>query len=257
VGTNKLALLVAAALLAGPLVASADTITYDFTGVVTGAGFLPTPYDSPVAAGTTVAGTYTFNYALGTTSGVIGSASSWSVESSGGPVDGNTPLGVYPFTSTVTLSTGYTYSTNISGTLTNQSGVNGYVNSSGGGTFSAGESDLLSYNANGGLGTTIGSGFQISTPASASAGLPWSSNGLPVFTNATGTGELYYTVENPAESPGFSENELVYEITSITPQGASPVPLPAAAWLMLSGLGGLGALARKKRAPSNFIRNHN
>lgn len=35
-------------------------------------------------------------------------------------------------------------------------------------------------------------------------------------------------------------------ITSMSP--ISPVPLPAAAWLLLSGLGGLGAVARCKRA---------
>ncbi|HTW75840.1 MAG TPA: VPLPA-CTERM sorting domain-containing protein [Steroidobacteraceae bacterium] len=41
-----------------------------------------------------------------------------------------------------------------------------------------------------------------------------------------------------ADHPGYS-----LEFSS----NVSPVPLPAAAWLLLSGLGGLGAVARKKR----------
>jgi len=35
---------------------------------------------------------------------------------------------------------------------------------------------------------------------------------------------------------------VTYNITSLT-----PVPLPAAAWLMLSGLGGLGLVGRKRK----------
>lgn len=34
----------------------------------------------------------------------------------------------------------------------------------------------------------------------------------------------------------------------IDPDGPAPIPLPAAGWLMLAGLGGLGALSRKRKA---------
>jgi hypothetical protein len=43
------------------------------------------------------------------------------------------------------------------------------------------------------------------------------------------------------------KNVFLYEL-AVSPGQVNPVPLPAAAWLLLSGLGGLGALARKKRA---------
>ena len=42
------------------------------------------------------------------------------------------------------------------------------------------------------------------------------------------------------QAPSWSEGAFMMEVD------ASPVPLPAAAWLMLSGLGGLGAFARRR-----------
>jgi hypothetical protein len=70
-----------------------------------------------------------------------------------------------------------------------------------------------------------------------SSGNPYSSDGLPVFSGATtSTGDEFVT-------EGGSINGVVkYNITSLT-----AVPLPASVWLMLSGLVGVGVMARKRR----------
>jgi hypothetical protein len=55
-------------------------------------------------------------------------------------------------------------------------------------------------------------------------------------------GVLTFTVDNS------SNGTRTFSGTPSTDAIANPVPLPAAAWLLLSGLGALGALSRRKRA---------
>ncbi len=88
----KVAFLLISALSAAPLVANADAITYDFTGTVYNASG---SYAS-IAIGTSVSGTYTFNYAAaipGQTYGSVGSSSNWTVAAIGGSASGSAGAG--------------------------------------------------------------------------------------------------------------------------------------------------------------------
>jgi hypothetical protein len=234
------AVMVLASLGAG--MAGASTLTYTFTGTVTNAQGGFATFNGQSVLGYAVTGTYTFNYGAAIpsqSSGTPGS-SSWS-STSGFP--GNFPPGASLADNLVFTSTAQVVGTNISyATFPPGAGYNigsnatGYNN--GGSEFAA--SEQANQAPAGDTQSSVGISGNL-------PGEVFDANGGPAFPSSpfvSGNGDFAVANSGPGGVGAF-DNIINYNITSISPP--STVPLPASAWLMLSGVGALGALARRRK----------
>jgi hypothetical protein len=198
-------------------VAHAAAVTYDFTGVVTSSsGFF-----SNALVGEQITGTYTFDLGAANpsqSSGAIGPPPSTFLASSYGGTRYSLPAPGSVFASTAVVGAIPEYSSFPPESYDYAAKSSVEASSSGYTASERVDYDQVFY---------ASSGFAISTPDYyTAAGLPLS--GL------TGTPAL-----SAAGYLDAADGSLTYQITSLQLQ---PVPLPAALLLLLSGLGGFGAL---------------
>jgi hypothetical protein len=251
VETNKVALVVALWLtvlaVTAPDSANADTVvTYNFSGYVEYAdGSLFT--NAGITGGITVTGTYTFDLTnpSATLQGSVGSTAAWELLANG-------TSAVF---STKTLQVGgisYASASPANGAATSY--VSGGPYNSTGQYLNASESNSLAtlhgvqglssflsfYSCYNGCGGTL----PLGEPA-------YLATGLPVSLNNDSQNYLSSNVYGGINFGGNTDY-MVYQITDLEPAGSTTVPLPSAAWLMLSGLAALGALAQKKRVRAAF-----
>jgi hypothetical protein len=212
---KRLAILSALALPAAPIAVNADTVSYTFTGTVSSGfddiGLFGAP-GSENLAGASFTAVFDINLAR---------------ESIGGDilqVSGGTEFG--------------TASPFVSESLT----INGHTTNFVGGFF-----DIALVN--------VGTQFMVDALAAnnnslnfsfsnSSGSLPFSSLSAPLSYTAMASDETSGALVL-GDGTGQAEADLNLLPTEVT---IAPVPLPAAAWLMLSGLGGLGVMARKRKA---------
>jgi hypothetical protein len=238
-------ILLTAALVLVPQMAQAVPVTFDFTGVVTyvtgldpATGLTGTLYSS-VPIGATVTGTYTIDFGNAVSfesSGTPGVGSNWNADAFGGsgysiPI----PSGLVFYSTAQVLGTDVSYATAPVGTGTYDTyssidpNVNGNTN-----VYRVGETALTSVGSMGPNGTE--SQFQLE----GGAGPVFDSQGLPVLSSSA---------ENPFGVFGTfvngTRNDVEFTITSLVP---APIPIPASAWLLISGLGGLGIFGRTRMA---------
>jgi hypothetical protein len=222
--------------LAASTAVNAEAVTYTFTGTVIDT---PTGIYNGIADGTTLTVTYTINYSNANPSqsyGAPGSTSaSWAWENYGGSYYGTTAptLGQYVFSSTLQVGS-LSYATS-PGSYQNESYMAGLVESGYDDQLTGLE---LSYSNSTDYTESF---FQLNNYASPLVA-PWTSAGEPVYVDSN------KNVGQILELNDGVQSELDYTLSPAGSSGSSAVPLPAAAWLLLSGLGGLGMFARKRVA---------
>ena len=199
--------LMALALLAGPMATNADSVTYDFTGVVTTVATGPSSF-----LGTAVTGTFTFTYtSADTITGTVGSSSPWGIQASGQPDYIPPPV----FASSVTSTTGLFSFTSLPIPPQDPNGVS-FVNGSGS-TFSAGEYE---------------SAYPASSYFDIAGGIAYDAAGYPVLSTGASAVGGFYSGGDPVGvgGPGKCVGGLLcleYTVTSLTlaagPPHVSPV----------------------------------
>jgi hypothetical protein len=75
-------------------------------------------------------------------------------------------------------------------------------------------------------------------------------NGLNLGTDSTASNTNYTAFVSGQSQTNSGNNNYTSTDGTLTVLSVTTVPLPATAWLMISGLGGLGAMAVRKRRPA-------